>query len=236
MIIIWESAFIMANTYRIYPGKIKKLLKTGFIAKELVLLETVDSTNNHAFILAKKAFRSENNDEKDRINGMVIVSEEQSCGKGRFDRKWFSPKGGLWFSIILNPSIALQTLQHITLIAAATISNVLERQYNINVRIKWPNDICFGQKKLAGILIESENINSEIIIVIGIGINVNNAFYRNSDENLSGAISISDILACKVDMSIFLAKLLNSFEKSYVDFLNTQDLKSILKDIEIVIN
>jgi BirA family biotin operon repressor/biotin-[acetyl-CoA-carboxylase] ligase len=150
----------MANKYRIYPGKIKKLLKTGFIAKELVLLKTVDSTNNYAFMLAKKAFRSENNDGKIKINGMVIVSEEQSFGRGRFDRKWFSPKGGLWFSIILNPSIPLQTLQHITLVAAATISNVLERQYNINVWIKWPNDIYFGQKKLAGILIESENINS----------------------------------------------------------------------------
>jgi len=236
MIIIQGFAFIMANKYRIYPGKIKKLLKTGFIAKELVLLKTVDSTNNYAFMLAKKAFRSENNDGKIKINGMVIVSEEQSFGRGRFDRKWFSPKGGLWFSIILNPSIPLQTLQHITLVAAATISNVLERQYNINVRIKWPNDIYFGQKKLAGILIESENINSEIIIVIGIGINVNNAFYQNPDENLSGAISISDILACKVDIGIFLAEFLNSFEKLYIDFLNTQDLKSILKETEIFIN
>jgi BirA family biotin operon repressor/biotin-[acetyl-CoA-carboxylase] ligase len=226
----------MADKDIIYPEKVKRLLKTVFIAKEIIILKTVDSTNNYSFIFSKEAFHRDGNDAKDKLNGIVIVSEEQSCGRGRFDRKWFSPKGGLWFSIILNPSIPLNTLKNITIIAAAAIANVLIRKYKINVKIKWPNDIYFRQKKLAGILIESENINGEIILVIGIGINVNNAFYRNPDENLLGAISISDILSCKVDMSIFLAELLNSFEKSYIDFLNTQDLKSILKETEIFIN
>ncbi len=158
----------MENTDIIDPLLINNNLETSFTGRNLIVFKTIDSTNNYAFTLARQYIASGKKDEEDKLNGTVIVSDRQTSGRGRFEKKWFSPPGGLWFSIILKPSASLHKIQNITLLAAAAIAQVLNECYKVDVRIKWPNDIYYNQKKLAGILTESESIAGRIIIVAGL--------------------------------------------------------------------
>src|SRR5699024_77241 len=129
---------------------------------KIIKFQTMDSTNDYAKQIGNNA------DE-----GTVIVSKEQTKGRGRQGRTWASPKDkGLYFSIILKPNMNMEDIQNITLISAIAIHRALKR-LNIDVQIKWPNDIVKDNKKIAGILTEIK-FNGEFIdyLVVGIGINI----------------------------------------------------------------
>ena len=124
--------------------------------------------------------------------GCVIVADSQTGGRGRLDRAWISPDGGLYCSIILkiNPMLPL--------IAGVAIVTVLQR-IGIDAAIKWPNDIIVHGKKLAGVLIE---ISGEFAIV-GIGINID-----SSPVDASTSLCNEDV---KVSRDVLLASLLDCF-------------------------
>ena len=107
--------------------------------------------------------------------GTVIVAETQEGGRGRMKRVWNSPKGGLWFSIILRPQIDPQYATQITLLTGVTVAKALRKLYETEkVMIKWPNDLLLDGKKICGILSEmrlDENGNVDYAVV-GVGINV----------------------------------------------------------------
>ena len=222
----------MENTDIIDPQLINNNLETSFTGRNLIVFKTIDSTNNFAFTLARQYIASGKKDEEDKLNGTVIVSDRQTSGRGRFEKKWFSPPGGLWFSIILKPSASLHKIQNITLLAAAVIAQVFNECYKVDVRIKWPNDIYYNHKKLAGILTESESIAGRIIIVTGIGLNINNTDFGSDYRAPECAVSLSEILKRPLDRNAILADLLNNFEKKYSYLIKTGDLKSIFSKIE----
>ncbi len=223
----------MKNIDSLNENKILNSIETLFIGKKFVILPSVDSTNNYAFNLVRNTVSSKNLDEVSKINGTVIIAQTQTAGRGMHERKWFSPPGGLWFSIILSPGALIKNVSGITIISAASIAEVLNDYYKISVNIKWPNDVYYKGKKLAGILTESENLNNIIYLVIGIGINVNNCVKTNYDlaEN---AISIIEILGKKIDRNDLLSKILSCFEEKYSFFLNTSDFKKIYNGIESI--
>ena len=225
----------MENTDIIDPLLINNNLETSFTGRNLIVFKTIDSTNNYAFTLARQYIASGKKDEEDKLNGTVIVSDKQTSGRGRFEKKWFSPSGGLWFSIILKPSASLHKIQNITLLSAAAIAQVLNECYKVDVRIKWPNDIYYNQKKLAGILTESENVAGRIIIVTGIGLNINNTDFGSDYTAPECAVSLSEILKRPLDRNALLADLLNNFEKKYSYLIKTGDLKSIFSKIESLV-
>lgn len=101
----------------------------------------------------------------------VFIADNQTKGRGRLGREWSSPPGvGIWMSIYLKPQIPVEDISNLTLIAGLAISRIIE-----NTTIKWPNDILFGDKKLAGILTEMSMESGRIKnVIVGIGINVNN--------------------------------------------------------------
>jgi len=205
-----------------------KKLKTQFIGKNLIHFERLNSTNDFACEIEKK---SDSNNLKEDLNGTVIISEIQDMGRGRFNRDWQSPHGGLWFTIILATKIKETDLPKMNLLAAISVAEILIIKYRLKVTVKWPNDIYFNGCKLAGILSETEKINSLLYLNVGIGINVNidsNAF---ANLNLK-AISIMDLLGKKLKREILLAEILLSFEKNYNYFAETGDFKSIFNKIK----
>lgn len=124
------------------------------IGSQIYFFDELDSTNEYA-----KRILS------DIKEGAVVFAETQTQGKGRLDRKWFSPEGGIYMSVILFPDKPLL----IPVLAGVAICEVFNT-YDILLGIKWPNDILLNEKKVAGILIEM--VDNAVIIGIGINLNI----------------------------------------------------------------
>jgi BirA family biotin operon repressor/biotin-[acetyl-CoA-carboxylase] ligase len=105
----------------------------------------------------------------------VVVTKTQTAGRGRFhNRDWFSPHGGLWFSVLLRPMINVDKLKGFSLLPSISSAWSIRKLTDLNVLIKWPNDIMVENKKIGGTVIESKiNMKKNIYSVIGIGINAN---------------------------------------------------------------
>lgn len=210
--------------------KYKKSLETDYIGKNIIYLKNVDSTNNFASNLIINKEESHKS-----LNGTVVLAETQKKGKGRLERVWISPEGGLWFTIILKTGIEEKNLPEVTLIAAYSITAVLNTEYNIKAIIKWPNDIYYERLKLGGILTEVEKINSDIYLIIGIGINAN---LNTEDFAPFGkkSVSIKTILGKDIERESFLSKILLDFERDYKYYSQTRDFKTLFKKIERILN
>ena len=107
--------------------------------------------------------------------GITVFAETQTKGRGRLGRKWVSPPGkGLWFSVLLRPDLRPQSATQLTVISAVAVARAIEKQTGLKPGIKWPNDIMFGARKCAGILLElSAELDHIRHVVLGIGIDVN---------------------------------------------------------------
>ncbi|NQT66726.1 MAG: biotin--[acetyl-CoA-carboxylase] ligase [Actinobacteria bacterium] len=210
--------------------KYKKSLETDYIGKNIIYLKKVDSTNNFASNLIINKEESQKS-----LNGAVVLAETQKKGKGRLERVWISPEGGLWFTIILKTTLEEKNLPEVTLIAAYSIATVLNTEYSIKAIIKWPNDIYYEKLKLGGILTEVEKIDSSIYLIIGIGINAN-----LDTEDLAPfgkkSVSIKTILGKDIEIEYFLSKILFDFEKDYKYYSRTKDFKTLFKKIEKILN
>ncbi|HNZ83925.1 MAG TPA: biotin--[acetyl-CoA-carboxylase] ligase [Candidatus Pacearchaeota archaeon] len=139
----------------------------------------------------------------------VVVAGQQVKGHGKETSRWFSPKGSLYFSVIL-PKSNFDDLQTITILAAFIISKTIKEEFKIEPMIKLPNDVLIDGKKICGILtqnvISGKNISSS---VIGIGLNTNGSGFP---EELN-AISLKDILGKEVDNDYLLQKILLGLKK-----------------------
>ena len=141
---------------------------------QLKQFDVLQSTNVTAVAFAKEG----------APEGTVIVAERQEGGRGRMHRVWSSPKGGLWFTIILRPQIDPQYVAQVTLLAGVAVVRALRKLYATEeIMIKWPNDLLLQGKKVCGILSEMQlNENGSIdYAIVGIGVNVdlNASFGKN---------------------------------------------------------
>ena len=124
--------------------------------------ETIDSTNARARDLAVDG----------RAN-VVVLADAQTGGRGRLDRAWSSPSGGVWLSILIRPDVPPTQAPAYTLAAAVATTRAV-REAGVDASIKWPNDVLVGDRKLAGILTEMEGEANRVSwLVVGIGINAN---------------------------------------------------------------
>ena len=105
--------------------------------------------------------------------GLVAVADLQTQGRGRHDRKWHSPLGGLYFSIVLKPRIADEAAPLLGFLTACAIATEIREVLGLEISLKWPNDILVGERKLGGILSETVSTNGSLLAVIGVGINQN---------------------------------------------------------------
>jgi BirA family biotin operon repressor/biotin-[acetyl-CoA-carboxylase] ligase len=124
--------------------------------------ETIDSTNARARELARTG-----------RDDVVVLADEQTGGRGRLERTWASPSGGIWLSTLIRPDVPATEAPIYTLAAAVATARAVRAQ-DVNATIKWPNDVLVGDRKLAGILTEMEGEADRISwLVIGIGVNAN---------------------------------------------------------------
>jgi len=147
------------------PEEITFDLGTNIIGREVFYFKTISSTNNYAKQLAMD----------DISEGTVVVADVQTNGRGRKNRKWSSPCGGLWFSVILYPHIPPERGMLVTMASSVAVAQALKENTNLNPIIKWPNDLLIDDKKICGILTELDAELDRInYSIVGIGINVNN--------------------------------------------------------------
>jgi BirA family transcriptional regulator, biotin operon repressor / biotin---[acetyl-CoA-carboxylase] ligase len=147
------------------PSEIHKNLRTAFTGKDIIYLERTESTNITASDLAKEG----------AAEGTLVVTEEQTSGKGRLGRTWLSPAyKNILMSLIFRPSLPPEKTFFLTMISSIAIVKAVKAAAGCDTQIKWPNDIYLNSKKLAGILTEvSYNRGKMNYAVIGTGINVN---------------------------------------------------------------
>ena len=119
----------------------------------------------------------------------VIWAEEQISGRGQKKNSWFSPKGGLYFSIIL-PKSTIEDLQTLTALASFVIAKIIKENFKVEPFIKLPNDIFINQKKVAGIL--TENIVGQDVkfSIMGIGLDTNIEKFPKELENIATSLKI----------------------------------------------
>ncbi|GAA0686394.1 biotin--[acetyl-CoA-carboxylase] ligase [Clostridium cadaveris] len=201
-------------------NEVEKFLSTSFIGRNYIHFNSIDSTNTKAKDLAKKG----------SPNGTVVICEEQSNGRGRLGRSWFSPKGkGLYFSIILRPNLSPLDISKLTLVGGAAVWKALS-SLNIGSAIKWPNDIFINNRKVSGILTEiSGELNQINYAVMGIGINVNTLKSEIPEDLREIATSLLIETNEIIDRKVLLSEILNIFERLYIDFVNSGSLKESLQ-------
>ena len=191
------------------PYEVKKGLKTKFMGKDIHYFKEVDSTNDVAKYLA------ENGAEE----GTVVVAEIQNRGKGRRGKTWISPPGGVWMSIILRPDIPPSKAPQLTLVTGVAVAETLKKELNLDVGIKWPNDILIGNKKVCGILTEvNASINNVNYIIVGIGIDMNVDVPLLPPDLQKGATSLKNELDTEINGAILVQKFLLNLEKLYSQF------------------
>ncbi len=201
------------------PEEIIPILKTKFLGEKIAHRESVDSTNALAKSLAEKGERE----------GTVVVAEAQSRGKGRLDRHWSSPMGGIWLSVVLRPKILPLEASRFPLLAAVAAAKAIEK-LGIEPEVKWPNDILINGKKVCGILLElSAQADKIDYLVIGFGINANFKLSKIPQEVRDRATTLSEALGKKIDRRRLVADLLFELELGY-RHLTEGGWKDILKD------
>lgn len=153
---------LVGNTELLLPWEIIDGLKTDVIGKRVYYFDDIDSTQNFASSIAKTT----------RENGTVIISKKQSSGKGRLGRKWISPDGGLWFSVILHPKFDVSLATLFPLAASLALANAIEKTLKKKPELKWPNDVTLNHKKIAGMLVDLSLKSNDIeSLILGVGIN-----------------------------------------------------------------
>ncbi len=192
---------------------------------KFVYFDRVDSTNDTAFSLA----------EKGEPEGTVVCAETQTHGRGRGSNIWASPKNsGIYASFILRPDNR-QFLYLVGLSLGLAVARVLKRQ-GLEIFLKWPNDILLYGKKAGGILTESRTLSrtfgTEIILVSGLGLNVNTLPQDIPPE----ATSLFIETGRRFDAHILLESISQEFFGIYEEFLQKQDLSPIVKEVESVLS
>lgn len=205
---------IISRPDKPFPDEISKKLNTDIIGKNILFFEKIDSTNIYAKKLAKEGV----------FEGCVVVADVQEKGRGRKDRSWSSPEGGLWFSVILYPRIPPENAMIITMAASLSVVEAIIKNTGSKPVIKWPNDVLVNGKKICGILTELDAEMDQInYAVIGIGINVNNSI---SKELYDIATSLKIQMKKNCSRVELLADILNNFDKNY-SYIKSGDFKFI---------
>lgn len=198
--------------------EIHSYLTTKNLGRQVVYLKEVDSTNTRAKQLA----------EAGAAHGLLVVSENQTSGKGRRGNSWVSQEGsGIWMSLVLKPRIDPQRASMLTLVAALSVNMAVRDETGLDSFIKWPNDIVVNGKKICGILTEmSAELDYVNHIVVGIGINANISCFPEALKDRATSLYLES--KQRVVRSRLTAKVLQYFEQYYDSFLLEETLNPFL--------
>ena len=201
-----------ASPNRWYRGIINKVLESNHLVSKIEVYDSVESTQT----IAKQSL-------VDNQYTMLILSDEQTKGRGRFNRNWSSSKGkGLWMSVVLRPNVSFAMIPKFNLFIALGIRDAIQAFSKDKIEIKWPNDIYINDKKVCGFLTEMvANADAVEAIICGIGINLNHQEEDFSDIIRHRATSIRLHYSEEINRYQFLKRLIEEIEKRYHQFLNS---------------
>jgi BirA family biotin operon repressor/biotin-[acetyl-CoA-carboxylase] ligase len=194
--------------------------QTKVIGQKIHYFEEVTSTNDVAKELATLRAKE----------GTIVIAEVQTSGRGRLGRDWLSPKGGVWFSIILHPEVKAKDVFKVTFLTAVAVAKTIRKIFKLNAEIEWPNDVLINGKKMCGILTETsirgENVDS---VIVGVGINANvdiNFFPKHLKKTVT---TLASEVKREVDREKFLHVLLKELE-AYYKMFKENNFDSILEE------
>lgn len=197
--------------------ELESIRATEWAGCEIYYYDSIDSTNTKAKELAEEGHPA----------GTLVVADQQVAGKGRRGRSWESPHGtGIFMTLVLKPDINPNNASMLTLVAAMATAEAISRVTGEEAKIKWPNDIVVGGKKICGILTEmSAQFDYINHIVIGIGINVHNEEFPEEIREMAGSL----YLACgkRFHRADLIEAFLEEFEKYYAVYLETEDMQGL---------
>jgi BirA family transcriptional regulator, biotin operon repressor / biotin---[acetyl-CoA-carboxylase] ligase len=181
------------------------------IGDHLLYFPTVASTNTLAMQMADEGPEE----------GLVVLTESQTAGKGRRGRRWVDVPGcNVLLSLLLRPLFPPHLLVMIT--SLAVVDSIAD-MCQVEAAIKWPNDVLVGDRKVAGILIETSHDSSgRMVAVAGIGVNVNGGIEELAEHSAmqmpltATATTLESICGHTVSRELFIARLLQYIEKSYL--------------------
>lgn len=194
----------------LYPREIQKDLHTRSFGRQVFHLRSVGSTNQVAQDLGRRRYPE----------GTLVAAEEQTAGRGRWQRSWWSPpETGVWLSLVLRPQLAPYQVSQITLVAGVSCARAIEDCLGLRPGIKWPNDIVYDGRKLCGILVEMDATAEQVhFLVIGIGINVNQELEDFPLDLRDTAVSLGMIAGRRVQRLPLVQRFLEVFEDDYDRF------------------
>jgi len=188
--------------------EISKVFCGDIIGREIIYHETVTSTNDIAMELSAR---------KKDPEGIVVIADTQTKGRGRFGREWISPPGvNCYFTVILRPSVPQNDLTLFTLMAAIAVVSAIREFTGLKAEIKWPNDILLNGKKTGGILTEARSARGRIgLMAVGIGININMSLNDLPEDIRAFSTSLAAESGKYFNRAGLLGKILKELERYY---------------------
>ena len=201
-----KSGYRLTETKIVFPYEIRSNLQTSYMGKKIYFYKEVDSTNLVARKLADEG----------ALEGTIVLAERQRSGKASGGKKWISPSGGVWMTIILRPDVEPNKAPQLTLVTGVAVAETLIEECGLDVEIKWPNDILIGNKKVSGILTEVKtNIVGVDYVLVGVGIDLN---IDIPPELSDTATSLQAELEKEIRGAELIQKFLKNFEDNYNEF------------------
>ena len=170
--------------------------------------------------------------------GTIVIAEVQTRGRGRLSREWLSPKGGIYFTLLLRPRISPAYAPRINLMASVAVAATIRKLFGLNAELKWPNDVLIEGKKLCGILAEMDAEMDVVNFVnLGIGINANTSIPQFEKT----VTSLKHALGKEISRKKFLSALLVEINRRQARLMKANLLEewkklsvTLNKDVRIV--
>ena len=199
----------MSPTDPLDAAALRAAVGAQLIGRHLVVLAETTSTND---VIAQMA--------ADEAEGLVVIAEKQTTGRGQYGRRWESAPGkGLWLSVLLRPKIALPDSARLTEFLAAAIAATIKETVGVEAIIKPPNDVYLGSRKVAGVLVEMRvETGGGYCAIAGLGLNVNHAPDDFPPELRETAGSLAAVAGHALDRFELAVALLRRLDQGYAAF------------------
>ena len=213
---------LVASPDILSKNELESIRRTKWVGSEIYYFDVTDSTNTQAKSLGEGI----------APHGTLVVAESQESGRGRRGRSWQSPAGsGIFMTLLLKPDINPNNASMLTLVAAIAVAEGMEKMLDFSVKIKWPNDIIIGGKKVCGILTEmSAQTDYVNHIVIGLGINVHNESFPEEISDVATSIYLET--GRHINRAMLIEAIWEEFEIYYECYLKTEDLSEIVAEYD----
>lgn len=197
---------------RLDPAMLMSTMNAEIFGRQLKVLEVTTSTQEEVRKLA----------EEGSPEGTLVIAEEQTVGRGRLGRKWFSPPGkGIWMSLLLRPDLPLSCASQLTLLTAVAVCRAIRTVTGVEPGIKWPNDLLVQGRKICGILLESVAEDERIrYCIAGIGIDANMTAEDYPEELRDIVSSLRMESGKEVDREVLVSGVMAELEKLYSLYLD----------------